>query len=172
MNIINDTVYHGTNREAANNIITHGFKPSIKNNEWLGNGIYFFKDYISAEYWQRKYKSNGVVLQASIEVNKNEWFDLNNKNNLYKFGMFSKEYFRMCKSKHLPIPNFKNDEQRRCFLCNLYVASNNIKVLQFKFKDLQIDSFYGFPKFAPNTQICIFDNNIIKNIEEVDVNAL
>lgn len=48
--------YHGTSVSAAFGIRDNGYKPSVSNAEWLGNGVYFFLDGISdakkdAECW-------------------------------------------------------------------------------------------------------------------------
>lgn len=57
--------FHGTSLKSAELIINSNFKPSIGDDEWLGNGVYFFISSISskpeqqAEEWAKELKLNG-----------------------------------------------------------------------------------------------------------------
>lgn len=49
--------YHGTDDNSTNSIIKNGFNPSIGNDQWIGDGTYFFikglsaKPELQAEKW-------------------------------------------------------------------------------------------------------------------------
>ncbi|GHT01995.1 hypothetical protein AGMMS50276_31360 [Synergistales bacterium] len=49
--------YHGTNRANAETIREkQEFQPSLGDEQWLGDGIYFFEDYKEALLWGKKVK--------------------------------------------------------------------------------------------------------------------
>lgn len=65
--------YHGTNSEAAEAICeTQTFKLSRKEDEWLGEGVYFFCDCEDAIWWckknQEQFSSTYSVLEAIIHA--------------------------------------------------------------------------------------------------------
>lgn len=84
--------FHGTNVSAAKQIVSSNYEASIGDDEWLGNGVYFFVSGISskpdeqakkwaiAEAWDRdkqvyKYKSY-CVINSVIEVEEDNFLDL------------------------------------------------------------------------------------------------
>ena len=48
------TLYHGTDAEYADVIITDRFKTKQNRQHWLGNGVYFFTDEALAHWWTTK----------------------------------------------------------------------------------------------------------------------
>lgn len=65
---MNQEAYHGTSLENAKKICKFSndidFKVSCKDNEWLGNGVYFFDNKKDAIDWSkkvRKHKEIGIV---------------------------------------------------------------------------------------------------------------
>lgn len=72
MNSIEFIGYHGTKIESAKAICQHRkFKPSQRSSEWLGKGIYFFKDdihqaYFFAKVWHKKEDKDISVLSTNI----------------------------------------------------------------------------------------------------------
>jgi hypothetical protein len=84
--------YHGTSLQNAKTIINEGFEPSLGDDHWLGNGVYFFIEGISknpnlnaekwavVEAWDKKNKSLKYtqvgVIKAEIQVDKNNFLDL------------------------------------------------------------------------------------------------
>lgn len=84
--------YHGTAASHSAPILSLGFKPSIGDAEWLGNGTYFFVEGLShvpeaqaqawaiAQAWNNSNKAYAykewVVLEASISVHEDHFLDL------------------------------------------------------------------------------------------------
>ncbi len=65
--------HHGTSRENVPKILDSGFKVSIGEEQWFGEGVYFFEDDpVEAKNWAIKIKGfvrNWAVLKARIEAN-------------------------------------------------------------------------------------------------------
>lgn len=84
--------FHGTDMKHVDSIIHNGFRSSVGNKEWLGDGTYFFvkginkNPDIQAEQWaiisswNKKKKKNDydayAVLHGVIEVDENKYLDL------------------------------------------------------------------------------------------------
>lgn len=64
------TGFHGTSRQAAEEIIEQGFRPSRNVYDWLGDGIYFFQDGLErARGWaKQEHGDDGAVLRAKISL--------------------------------------------------------------------------------------------------------
>lgn len=63
--------FHGTSAENATSIQQHGFKPSKGNNQYLGDGIYFYlNSKWHAEIWasRRRKFDNIAVFEAIIDL--------------------------------------------------------------------------------------------------------
>ncbi len=71
-------VFHATDQSVADNIINHGFKPRIRMDHWLGQGVYFFKYYGHASRWNAttQYIRNPAILKTFIRVNKQNYIDM------------------------------------------------------------------------------------------------
>jgi hypothetical protein len=84
--------FHGTSTSAAKQIVSSNYEASVGDDEWLGNGVYFFVNGISskpeeqakkwsiAEAWDKdkqvyKYK-NYCVINSVIEVDEENFIDL------------------------------------------------------------------------------------------------
>lgn len=62
--------YHGTSRDSAEKIRLTGFRPSVREEDWLGSGVYFFEnDFLLAKAWcskVKKYGTNWAILRCKI----------------------------------------------------------------------------------------------------------
>lgn len=94
--------YHGTDKLAANSILIHGFKSSLGDSEWLGDGVYTFTEGISEpkedakkwtefKCWDNKQKIQkfqfGAVLKLKVADDVDKTLNLNTKDgvDLLKF---------------------------------------------------------------------------------------
>lgn len=84
--------FHGTDMNKVDSILKKGFKPSVGNKEWLGDGAYFFVKGLNEEpelqaeqwaiisAWNKAKKKNDydefAVLHGIIEVDENKYLDL------------------------------------------------------------------------------------------------
>tara|TARA_A100000171_G_scaffold53095_1_gene76779 strand:- start:3898 stop:4473 length:576 start_codon:yes stop_codon:yes gene_type:complete len=109
--------YHGTNLSAAKQIISSNYELSVGDDEWLGDGVYFFIKGISstpevqAEKWAiahswdntrkaRRYK-RFCVLSSVIQVEEENFLDLTNEDGVeilsYLFDKFEKKLKKLGK---------------------------------------------------------------------------
>lgn len=62
--------YHGTSVIAAESILKVGFKQSVNEYDWLGDGVYFFQDAPKMAWsWARRHhRDNASVIKAKINL--------------------------------------------------------------------------------------------------------
>ena len=72
------TGYHGTTHESAEKIIEGEFHQSTRENNWLGNGVYFYKYYSDAAIWKDIDTGKAVeeVIHVVVKVKKNQYLDM------------------------------------------------------------------------------------------------
>ena len=73
--------YHGTTLEAAEKIVTDGFRPSSNPWEWLGHGIYFWQDAPNrardwAKEWHASKGYNGPIAVVAAQIDLHNFVDL------------------------------------------------------------------------------------------------
>ena len=80
MNSIQFIGYHGTKSDCAKNICQEKkFRPSGKSSEWLGKGIYFFKDDVLQAYFFAKFRDREdkrIVSVLSANIKTSIYFDM------------------------------------------------------------------------------------------------
>jgi hypothetical protein len=102
--------YHGTYAKSVDGILQSNFKESLRNRDWLGDGVYFFVDGIGSKHpseyallWAideaiyRPDKNNHkevVVLEANILINRNKFLDLTVEEGLKLFNEFRDEIIK------------------------------------------------------------------------------
>lgn len=161
--MVNLTGYHGTIREKADKIIEeNNFILSTKPTDWLGKGVYFFKDCFWADFWadmvSKKWSGKPAILQSSISCNDEEFFDLDSVDNKRKMKSCVESFSK--KKSSIGAPAFKNRRELRRFYCNFYAELNNILVYSCNFPDVGFDDM-GFPK--SQVQYCVRDNIAVKD---------
>lgn len=73
------TGYHGTKKELADSIInSKSFLLSKGDEQWLGDGIYFYPDFGDAFNWKYDEKEAAVesVIHVIVKINDDEYLDL------------------------------------------------------------------------------------------------
>lgn len=183
MSVANFPVYlalfHGTSEKFANIILKEkNFKMGhVRDDHWLGQGIYFFReDYSQAQTWA-KYKiknttsligHNAAVINTNIFVLNNNFLNLDTKSGLDYFKNFLESYDEYAKEMKIEI-NVRDDDPKKetklmCLYCN--VLPDEIKLIQRTFR---VESNF-FDKsnelrevglHLHGVQICIRDKNII-----------
>jgi hypothetical protein len=178
--------FHGTDKTAAIEIINSNFLYKKSEEHWLGNGAYFYLDYSLAKWWTSKPSkkfgtkiNEPAILKCSIEVNYDEILDLRK---LESFEEFAKIY----KSDFLPKvfddtiichgisgANIKDVKKLRCTYCDYLSKLYELKAIIGTFhlpsqpylKDDYGDGFNQFDIAYTETQLCVFDQGIIKEKE-------
>lgn len=167
--------YHGTLETKAKIILSQQkFYHSKNDNEWLGEGVYFFKYKKHAIWWankkSREEKDEPSLLCADLIFTEYQLLDLDNPDHLQHLKDFMSEYFRK-------FPDFDNTWekyspcQRWCISCNLYKALyNDIKVICRTFGQFTPKDHSNGNAFSENKiQYCITDDDIIQNIRKEEI---
>jgi hypothetical protein len=70
--------YHGTSKDNAEKIEKEGFNPSTGEDDFLGNGVYFFEssEWHAKNWARRRHKDIGVII---AEIRLGNCLELNNK---------------------------------------------------------------------------------------------
>lgn len=61
--------YHAANREYYETILNEGFRPSRGQEQWLGDGVYFWESTLpTAHWWGKKNHRSWVIFQAKLKL--------------------------------------------------------------------------------------------------------
>lgn len=178
-------VYHGTDKEYAEKIISGGFEVKTSKTHWLGNGIYFFTDYSLAKWWTTNPTSKygkkinvPAIIEAELKFDESDIFDLRKLTNYLEFCRIYKDEFwsdfvgniKEGKSFDKPI----DLEELRCSFCDYLYEMYSMKgiVGTFNLSSQQyLPAEYGkyFDKFNINytqVQVCLYEKeqDIIKSM--------
>lgn len=161
--------YHGTTENTASVIKKENrFLSSVKDNEWLGNGVYFFAKKEHAAWWAREQgrlkDEPAAVLSVMIQCEKFEYLDLDVLTNMIKVKKTITETYKIGY-----YPSFKNVDELRCFCVNFYIELHpEYKVMSYTFPhDIKFNEI-GFPCVVERRQHCVSDNSCI-NIVNLEV---
>lgn len=168
---INILVHHGTSNDGERGIIKKKeFKSSIKDNEWLGHGVYFFNNKNSIEngkLWAKHVKkfSYYSIIEAELNVNKDKILDLDDEEWQEFFHEFREAQLKIYKSKKINLKDeFNNPIKLDCKLINDLVKKAGFDLvkqrryieLRKRNKDILVNSN------VPNCSIlCVKNPNII-----------
>lgn len=163
----NEIGYHKTYSIYKESIIENGFKPSCDDDDWLGEGIYFWDNLDNANWWNKN-KNKGTmkhcVFQCELRCKANKYLNLDDKNEMNKFDIFSKQYIKEMRKLGEKIPKFGNNNQRKKFFCDLYCKKNNFEILSHTFEHDIINSAGFKVGIEYKRQICVRENSNIKII--------
>lgn len=174
MDIIKETVYHGTTSERAQSILQKGFIPSSKNVEWLGHGVYFFKYREDAKWWakdqtklQRNEGQSAVVIEAPLAYRMEQLLDLDDRAQLQSFAQFWDDCLQSTEKTKLIRADFNKQRKRVwCAACNLYrEAHPDIIIIKYTFH-WNSGAYIYFPN---QQQLCVSDDKIIGNLSISEV---
>lgn len=163
------TGYHSTTKEAAKDILSNNeFILSTSDKEWLGNGIYFYKEYKDALEWNRdEHKSQAdAILHGIICVNDDEYIDFDTEN--------GKKQIR--KIKENLIKDFKDTvksisvQELQCLIANLtWDEYPQVKVLSASFHPDRSLLKTLIDERPFRKEFCVRDNKYIFGINEINV---
>lgn len=166
--MVNIKGFHGTLDEKANKILNSKFIHSSKNSEWLGSGVYFFEKRKYAEWWAKleagKPQNQGnlpTVLSADIITEDEFFYDLDFRFNMNKMIEESRDLLEGLEG-NLNM----NEAEIRCVACNFFAKLYGIKVFAYTFPSIA-RNVIGFPYTRKQRQICVNDDDCIKNIQKV-----
>lgn len=73
------TGYHGTTMANAKKIITEGFRISSEEKNWLGDGIYFYPNFVDAYEWgpQVGRPESEAIFHVIVKIDDTQFLDIN-----------------------------------------------------------------------------------------------
>lgn len=161
----NEIGYHKTYLMNKDSIIKNGFEFSHNDDDWLGEGVYFWDNIDDANWWNQS-KEKGIVRSCIFEcklVCKSEkYLNLDYPLEMKKFDEFSMQYIKEMKNSRSKAPKFANNNQRKKFFCDLYCKKKNFEILSHTFKH-DIINTVGFKVGEKHRrQICVRNKANIK----------
>ena len=165
-NVYSEIGYHTTLKENKESIQINGFKPSKDDDDWLGEGVYFWDDFKAAQWWMHNKKTTQkCIFICCLNCSLSNYLNLDNRLEMNKFEMFSKRYIQEMAQSKGKKPSFKNNSQRRKFFCDIYCSKNNISILSFTFEHDIINNV-GFKQGTfHRKQICVRELNCISIVD-------
>ncbi|MCC8050017.1 MAG: hypothetical protein LIO99_13545 [Clostridiales bacterium] len=183
-------LYHGTDEESAKKIISEGFRFSEKEENWCGEGIYFYD--IKAKAWWTANRTCGcikkkhhkkikpaVVSAEIVNLSRDEVFDLRSFKDLCDF----EEFVRFCLAGITSVKDgdSKNEEEEkinlRGMLLDFYAHQMNMKLVVGAFWQRPQEEYENAADFADKWSIvfgfetiyCVKDSGIISNIKQTNI---
>ncbi|CAG7592885.1 hypothetical protein [Peptoniphilus gorbachii] len=162
-------VYHATTKEKGSGILKSGeFICSKGKYEWLGHGVYFWKNkYTATDFWPKARKidvEEACILKADLIVNSSLVLDLDEEDQYVNFITFCKDLKSelIAKNKYIPL---KNEKEKWCFYSNYFKKRYEIALFIRTFPGYGQSDVYSVNR----KQFCVTEDfkSIIKNIKEV-----
>ncbi|MDF8368322.1 hypothetical protein G9403_02275 [Weissella paramesenteroides] len=173
--------------------------PSNNHADWLGRGVYFWEDSYENGKWWANIKSKGKeigVICASVEVDFNDFLNMDLRKSQEDFQCFIRSMNEQLKAHKKAVDldsnkiiedfsgctSYKRGEYAK--LIAVFAEIEGYKVIKKTFEQKKIlpDGTIDrgrtghvdirFPELSPyytNTQICVRDQSVIKNLECVSV---
>lgn len=161
-NTYTETGYHATLAKYKESIEKEGFEPSNNDDDWLGEGVYFWDNIENAQWWKRKRKTiPHCIFVCNLSCNLSNYLNLDNEYEMDKLDAFSKNYINEMSKNGVKKPHFKNSNQIKKFFCDIYCLKNNIDILSFTFKHDIINKAGFKTKTIDRRQICVREPNCI-----------
>lgn len=179
---IKEEIYHGTTKENAEKIIaTQKFYPGEENvnEQFLGKGIYFFRNKQHAVMWNikkakdvglrnmpyKKYIQKYSILKSKVEYARKNLLDLNDTNDIVKYNKICKRverYFlndqdyKLAQHKDRAIINYLYEKN---LMEGIYII-RKISGQKSKVNSLNVADY------IQRDILCIKDDRIIKDVEK------
>lgn len=178
-------VYHGTDEDSAINIMSEGFAfpQEIRDDHWLGNGIYFFReDHEQALSWAfnkvenpKFFGKKAAVLQGKITVHQKNFLNLDSRGGLMELEKLFRTMLDGILQRGLAFEN-KNEAQCRHLLFSSLPDEYYVIQRTFKTPSTKYDSNEMFQKlglYLNGTQICVRNLSVItEGLRMFDVKPL
>ena len=157
--------YHGTNKEAANDIKNNGINVSFNTDDkFLGQGFYLWRDSLKrARRWAAKPDNTSVaVLAVEIESKHDEMLNFTSRewgNERELLDIFFRYFKKKNKSFGEFIDFLRKEENLKINVITILDLGRKPKLIPMP---KEINFAYG------DIQICVKDMSVVKNIYEVN----
>ena len=158
--------YHGTTKAAAKAVCkTQQMFPSKRNNDWLGNGIYFFVNACDAQWWighTRYQTEKTAIISATITYIPEHLLDLDIQENVDKLNEVVNTFISL--NQECINANIEK-HQKWCFACNLiHKLDSTVELIARTFQHPNDSSIFPINR----RQLCVFNSNLISEIKELE----
>lgn len=134
-------VFHGSAaddiEELIKDIQENGFRYKVRDNHWLGQGIYFFSEEEWALMWSnqsRNLKKSKCVITAKIFCEDDKFLDLDLVSNHRKVGRYIQKINERLKKENILLKFEGNDKHKEtCFYLDMIKQEYDYKILKQTF---------------------------------------
>lgn len=162
--------YHKAPLTKANAIVANNEFPISRNKVligrymWLGDGIYFWRTFDDAQWWNKDRYHYGAILTAQITCDSKEYINLDLQEEMERFEEYSDQAILDLKARKAEV-DFNNDDEIQSIICTLFKYEYGIKLMRYSFPRRFVKNSAGF--FAPKgiTQYCVTDMESISDIQ-------
>lgn len=127
------------------------FFTSVGDDQWLGDGIYFWQRFEDAVWWPKKY-INPVILVVDLECEEDKFLDLDDPETRKDFYIYIKDAFEELAALGIDIQT-KENVLINGASCNYFKKMNPVELIR-----------YSFPPKSNRPQFCATEAKTAKNI--------
>lgn len=162
------TGYHGTTEEESQKILeSNYFVPSEGEDNWLGNGIYFYSNLNDAYEWEK----SEVILHTIIKINRDEFLDIDTNEGKQVFNNVLKTlYSYISKNIETSTFDFSNKKiiKNQCAVMNIiWDAYDELKVVAASFAKEKTKIKTLLDVRPRRREFCVKDNDCIVLIQKI-----
>lgn len=147
--------------ESAENILKCGYNNSVRKENWLGDGVYFYPHFEDAYNWEniKTKEPSEAILHSVIRINEDELLDMDTQDGASLVDNLINEL-----ADTTDIGNIKNIEERECAAMRLIwktYSKFNIIACSFAPKKKKINLLFDSRK--KRREFCVRNNQYIIN---------
>lgn len=172
-------VYHGTTKENAESIVKENcIKGSRGDRHWLGDGVYFYRDFWYALRWIRcrdkteHFLQSHAIISAELNVQEKRIFSFLNPEHKILFDTV----LETCEKKK-ELLNMREEIVDGAVLNMMFKKmkyGNEYDMVEAIFihedKDMPVRGFHSRLYYFPEIQICVKNGEIIEQIQNMNIN--
>jgi len=165
-------VYHGTTKEKAERIIFEKhMNPSVGDRHWLGDGVYFYRDFLYALRWIRcknnsdEFLTEYSIISAELNVKKERIFSFFNIEHKLLFQTVLEQGKKKLKDMNLKDDIVDGAVLNIMFKKMKYGNDYDMVEAVFIHEDKSIAEYNSRLYYLPEVQICVKNVNVIENLQ-------
>lgn len=161
--------FHATSQTSVYDILNYGFNINFsRSNDWLGHGLYLFKNKADAQSWGKSAhycKPNPQIIRCEIEVKKERYLNLDDPKSMNKYLEFFDDLLKHLSDNAKTI-EFESREQAMCYGLNIYKHAHSIDLIKYTFRNPRTKRILKYKESAlgydyNEVQICASRNEVI-----------
>lgn len=171
-------VYHGTSKACADRIISENrMKVSTGDRHWLGDGVYFYKDFFYALRWVRckektdKLLDNYSVITAEMNIDEKRIFSFLD----IKHKLLFQTILKTCRDRLKSIDAEKDIVDGAVinimFKEMKYGNDYDMVIAEFIHEDKTMWEYSSRLCYIPEMQICVKNVDVIEQLKKMEINT-